>query len=72
MMSCDHNNDICMRLISHVISHYCISKQNIETVEFVKFTSLDNLHVSSLYCDHMILYALGRVLLLTVILTSKI
>ena len=27
IMSCDHNNDIPTRLISHVISDYCISKQ---------------------------------------------
>ena len=46
--------------------------KNIETVEFVKFASFDNLHVTSLYCDHMILYALGRVLLVTIILASKI
>ena len=74
MMSCDHNNDIRTRLISHVISDYCISKQkiNIEMMEFVKFTSFDNLHVTSLYCDHMILYAVGHVLLVTIILASKI
>ena len=30
------------------------------------------LWVTSLYCDHMILYALGRVLLVTIILASKI
>ena len=37
MVSCDHNNDIRMRLITHVISHYALVHKNIETVEFVKF-----------------------------------
>ena len=39
---------------------------------FVKFSTLHKLHVISLYCDCMILYALNHVLLVAIIIASKI
>ena len=56
--------------------HYFISIQYCLMLQLqllqISLIYINKLHATSLYCDHMLLHALGHVLLVTIILFSKI